>query len=208
MAAITDGHGINVALPGVTGKSAVVPPSSPERSAGRGTVARSDDAGAVGRFGDLGRLWETRGEEWAAAVRIHQRDRQLGRLADRASETAQRLEQVKLYPPYPVNESRRTQAIREFNGLAAEARRLVAAGAAPAELGTQATTAEAEVAVAALRQLGGRVAGVRAEVSARFSVEAEVPAAESTSAEVGEALEGGEDRRLSRGSTDLLRQLV
>jgi hypothetical protein len=165
-------------------------------------------AGDVGRFGDLGRLWESRGRAWAEAVRIHQLDRRLGRFAEQVSETQHQLEQVKLYPPYPIDEPRRARAIRQFNGLVAEARRLIHADVSPAELGDRATTGEAEAAVVALGRVGGRVAGERASLADKLSAEAEAPEAGLVSGEVGHRFETWSDGRLTRASGDVLRQIA
>ncbi len=205
MAAITDGVGSSIAPAGTFGRPTLAAPPRP--IAGRGAGSFSD-AGAVGRFGDLGRLWEGRGRAWAEAVRIHQLDRRLGRFAERVTETQQRLEQVKLYPPYPINESRRAEAIRQFNGLAAEALRLIDADASPGALPERASTAEAEAALVALGTLGGRVARERAALATKLSAEAEVPQAELVSGQIGHRFAASARGGLSGVSVDVLRQIA
>ncbi|MFN0181417.1 MAG: hypothetical protein ACKVZ0_21620 [Gemmatimonadales bacterium] len=182
---------------------------APER-AGRGQAKRSAGAGEVGRYGDLGRLWDQRGARWAEAVRVRQLDRKLSRTADRVNETRDDLQQVKLYPPYPIDESRRAAAIRQFNGIAEEIRRLEAVQEAVPGLPTlsaTASTAEAEGAVAALGRVGVAIAGQRAALTAATSSRGELELAESTSLEVARGL-GGEELALSRRSDELLRQIA
>jgi hypothetical protein len=96
--------------------------STPGPSPRRGEPAareRAPGAGDRGRFGRLGRLFERRGREWAEAVRMHQDIRRLDRLTNRLDAVAADLEPVKQYPPYPIDEPRRAEAIRRFNGVAA-----------------------------------------------------------------------------------------
>src|SRR5688572_16958314 len=79
-------------------------PSTPVR---RGWVSQTPggpSAGEIGRFGAFGSLYEARGREWAEAVQVRQLDRRLGKLSERVTALRDVLEQVKFYPPYPVNE--------------------------------------------------------------------------------------------------------
>ncbi len=209
MTAITDGIGITLAPTSVIGRrqAAVPSPSSP---ADRGQPERSAGAGGTSRRGELGRLYEERGHIWAEAVRVRQLDRKLGRLADQAGEVKVRLEQVKLYPPYPANESRRAETIREFNGLTAEVRKMIAGGETPevglAPLSAAASTAEAEQGVSRLDDVAHRFDAQRSALAAAVGT-TDGTGAEVRSAEVGQALGSVEQSGISRQVTDLLLEL-
>lgn len=51
--------------------------------------------------------------------------RRLAALRDQAHELFQRFGPIKFYPPYPPHEPARAELVRQFNGLAAEADRLI-----------------------------------------------------------------------------------
>jgi hypothetical protein len=207
MGTITAGIGARSTATGTVDRPASLP--APER-VGRGQAKRSAGAGEVGRYGDLGRLWDRRGASWAEAVRVRQLDRKLSRTADRVNETRSDLQQVKLYPPYPIDEPRRAAAIRQFNGIAEEVRRLDAhREAVPVlrTLGETASTAEAEAAIAALGQFGVAIAGRRAALATLTPSQGELELSESASLEVARSL-GDDDLALSRRSDELLRQIA
>jgi hypothetical protein len=180
---------------------------APER-AGRGQAKRSAGAGEVKPYGELVRMWERRGASWADAVQVRQIDGKLSRVAEQVSQTRYDLQQVKLYPPYPIDEPRRAQAIRQFNGIAEEVRRLdVARNHGMTALGEGASTAEAEAAIAALGRVGSAIAGRRAALAEQAPSRGEVDQAEASSLEVSRSL-GDQDLALARSSEELLRQIA
>jgi hypothetical protein len=152
-------------------------------------------------------LWEARGRAWAEAIQAYQRDRRLARFAEGAADTERQLRQLKLYPPYPLDEPRRAAAIRQFNGLAAEARRLIGTAADAAELDEQASTKAAEAAAATLRQLAERIAEERSRVAAAASADDHVEATERLSHQVGADLGTHPQRRLGGHPVELLGRL-
>jgi len=206
MTAISDGFGTSFAPTGVIGRRQATVSSPPSR-ADRGQPAQGAGASGASRHGELGRLYEERGHVWAEAVRVRQLDRKLGRLADTAGEVKVRLEQVKLYPPYPANESRRAETIREFNGLAAEVRKMITGGETPeltlAPLSPTASTAEAEQGVAALDDVAQRFTAQRNALAAAVGTSA----ADVDSSELGQALSTVDQGGISRQVTDLLLEL-
>jgi hypothetical protein len=169
--------------------------------------SKSVGAGDVGRFGDLGRLYEARGREWAEAVRIRQLDRRLSKIDERIGALLEELNQVKLYPPYPADEPRRAAAIRQFNGVAAEVARL----APERQLSKLPDNASTEVATAALERLQQTRLAVeqrRQELVVRFA--ADDPAekeAERQSEDARTQLGDTPEQGLTRTTSDLLRQL-
>jgi hypothetical protein len=202
MTPITDGLGIatpqtaprerlGIALTGATPRG---------RSGGHPGVASG--AGAVGRFGDLGRLFESRGHRWAEAVKLRQQDGKLSQLARQIDSAATNLVPIKLYPPYPPDESRRAQAIRQFNGVAAEVAKAVGPeiGAGLVPLSDRATTGEAERALDGLSRAGQAVAAARQRIAAAASSgTVPEPAVAKVSAQVGQALAQTDGATLSRG---------
>src|SRR5262249_28887413 len=113
------------------------------------------------------------------------------------------LEQVKLYPPYPADEPRRAAVIREFNGIAAEVRKLI--GSEVQSLAPTASTNEAEQAVARLRDVSNQARNEQGKVTASVETSQDAgPAAES--AQLGTALAGQPDG-LSRTITNALREI-
>ncbi len=184
--------------------------SAPSARSERGQSALAEPIPKPQHLGDLPALFETRRRALAQAVETRQLDRTLGGLSATTSQVKARLEEVKLYPPYPVNESRRAEAIREFNGLAAEARRLAVAFGAPRQsldaLAPNASTAEAEQAISGLTVVGQNVAARRAKLAAT----AEAPkgaGAETQSIQIGSALGHGDFAGLTRQAGELLRQI-
>ena len=209
MAAIADGIGSGFTSAGVVGRREPAAPSPP---AGRGSRSQPvnpvPDSG-VGYSG-LGRLFAAREHVWAEAGRVRQQDRKLSQVAKQISDNKTKLEQVKLYPPYPPNESRRAEAIREFNGIAAEVRRLVAEGVVEGvslpSLESGSSTAEAEAAVAALGAAQTRVQTHRVNLAAQVATPGD-RAAESESARLGLALGENDQGGLSRSAGEL-RQII
>ncbi|MGE3618244.1 MAG: hypothetical protein AB7L66_20405 [Gemmatimonadales bacterium] len=175
----------------------------------RGQPARTSGAGEIGNQ-VLGRLYAARETALAEAGRIRQLDRKLSQVSKQLGENRTKLEQFKLYPPYPPDEPRRAEAIREFNGIAAEVKRLVAEGAVPQNLGLsplaeRASTADAETAVAALGTAQTSVEQQRASLAASVATGGE-PAVATESAAAAQEL-GQSGPGLSRAVSDLLRQL-
>jgi hypothetical protein len=164
----------------------------------------------VGRFGALGRLFESRGREWADALQLRQRDRKLGRFTEKLQTLRDRLEQVKLYPPYPLDESKRAAAIRQFNGVAEEAARLVARGTDGIDLGSlapDAPTADVERAIDALAQLQAAIAERRSsEQPATGGDSGEHAAARLSDSARGQLVDSA--KGLSRQASQLLRELA
>jgi hypothetical protein len=155
-------------------------------------------------------LYEARGQRFDEAVVIRQVDRTLGRLSGEADGVKTRLEQVKLYPPYPIDESRRARAIRDFNGLTAEVRRMNViidtAGASPTSLGPNASTEEAELAVSALAQVGIGIQAKRASLATETAPPPPATAARQSlevAAQLGDSDIGG----ISRDTGDVLRRI-
>jgi hypothetical protein len=131
----------------------------------------------------------------------------LGRLAEQVSEVRTRLDWVKLYPPYPPDEPRRAAAIRQFNGIVAEVRRMVDQ-AEP--LSPTASTEQAERAVAVLSRcetlLRDRRERVQAAIAAGSGpsdgeIEAQIAAVRRGLAPIGQV-------GMAAGSTGLLRELL
>lgn len=211
MGAIIDGIGPNFAPTYVGRQGAALPSPSSSSRAGRGKPAQAAGAGEPGRFGELGRLYEARGHGWAEAVRVRQLDGKLGKLADRAGDVKVKLEQVKLYPPFPIDEPRRAAAIREFNGLAEEIKKMETVASGPglnlATLAPNASTAAAEQAVSALGQAKQGLEARRAAL-AEQAASGTGGEALANSREVGAALGGTEAGGISRSVSDLLRQLA
>lgn len=120
-----------------------------------------------------------RSGSWTDAARVRHLDQKLGRVARDAESLRFNLEQIKLYPPYPVNESRRAETIRQFNGLATEVARLegLISGASLQSLSADASTAQAEQAVADLGALVGALDASRVGLAASFASPADAAAA-------------------------------
>ncbi len=135
---------------------------SPGRSRGRDADVPAADAATV----EVG-AGHARSGSWTDAARVRHLDQKLGRVARDAESLRFNLEQVKLYPPYPVNESRRAETIRQFNGLAMEVARLeMTSGASLQALAPDASTAQAEQAVQGLGALVGAIGSTRAGLAA------------------------------------------
>lgn len=211
MGAIIDGIGPSFAPAYVARQSAPLPSPTANGRTGRGQPAQAAGAGETERFGDLGRLYEARGHGWAEAVRVRQLDGKLGKLADRAGDVKVELEQVKLYPPFPIDEPRRAAAIREFNGLAEEIKKMETNGEAPGvkltTLAPNASTAAAESAANALLQVQHRLESRRAALAERVA-SGSGGDAEASSRNVGTALGGGGGTGITGVATDLLRQIA
>ncbi len=205
MAAITGGFGPRLALPDLAAGRAMPIPSV---RAGRLEVPPS--AGDPGRSEGVVRWYEARGQRFDEAVKIRQVDRTLGRLVDEVDEVKVRLEQVKLYPPYPIDESRRAQAIRDFNGLTAEVKRMHViidtAGASLTSLAPNASTDDAEQAVGALTQVGIGIRASRLSLAAQ-SAPPEAATAKQQSLEVAAQLRDRDVGGVSRPTGDVLRQI-
>ncbi len=205
MAAIAGGVGPRFAPAEVAAGRATPFPSVP---GGRREVPAN--TGDIASTEGLVRFYEAQGQRFDEAVTIRQVDRTLGRLFGETDDVKVRLEQVKLYPPYPIDESRRARAIRDFNGLTAEVRRMHVtidpAGASLTSLSPNASTEEAERAVSALAQVGIGIQAKRAVLAAET---APPPAGSATrqslevAAQLGESDIGG----ISRNSGDVLRRI-
>jgi len=202
MTPITDGLGIATPQTPPRERLGVALAGNTPRGRSGGDPGPASGAGAVGRFGDLGRLFESRGHQWAEAVKLRQQDGKLSKLARQIDSAATNLGPVKLYPPYPPDEPRRAQAIRQFNGVAAEVAKAVGPdiGAGLAPLSDQATTGEAERALDGLSQAGQAVAAARQGIAAAASsgTGPELAVAK-VSAQVGQALAQTGGATLSRG---------
>lgn len=174
MTAITDGFGPNIVPAGSVARRAWSLPSPPAERAGR-----------------------------TESSATRQLDRTRGRLAEKTNEIRTRLEPVKLYPPDPIDEPRRAAAVREFNGLAAEVKRMNVVISA---LDPNASTAEAEQAVTSLPQVGEGLQGRRAGLAAGAAVPGAGPA-EGQSLAIGSALGDGDGGGISRQAGDVLCQI-
>ena len=206
--AITEGIGPGYGATGITGRREPVAPSVPSQRPESGRSEPSAGQG-VGRHSDLGRLYADRGRVWAEAVQVRQQDRKLARVAEKASAVQAKLDQVKLYPPYPIDEPRRAEAIREFNGLAAEVRKMIATGAAPSvtvtSLPPAASTAQAEQASVEAGQVNERFTATRIELAGSFGT-VSISHIEAESVAIGSGL-GDTGAGITRGGSDLLVQL-
>ncbi|MGE0552361.1 MAG: hypothetical protein AB7R55_02915 [Gemmatimonadales bacterium] len=119
---------------------------------------------------------------------------------------------MKLYPPYPLDEPRRAEAIRLFNGVAREVAKLVGhevpTGLVP--LGPEATTEEAELAVTDLGRVGEALAGRRAELARQYASgtggDAEL-LAQAASGSIGRQLAAAGPTGLAREAGPVLSQL-
>ncbi len=209
MAAITDGFGPGFVPPPSAARRALPSPPVPTGPVDHLGPAPLAGQGESNR-GDLVRLYEARGRGWTDAVKTRQLDRTLGQLSEHAGEVKVRLEQVKLYPPYPIDESRRAETIREFNGLAAEVRRmnvvLDGGGVSLTTLAKNASTDEAERAVSALTDAGASLEARRASLAAAAAAPG-AGRAESQSLDIGSRLGDGAGSGISRQAGDLLRQI-
>ena len=127
-----------------------------------------------------------RSGSWTEAARVRHLDQKLGRVEGDAETLRFNLEQVKLYPPYPVNESRRAEAIRQFNGVASEVARLEALQSSGVlqPLAPNASTEQAEQAVAELGALVSTIGAARAALAADAASPAD-PIAVATSRAAG-----------------------
>jgi len=211
MSAITDGIGPILAPTQTVGRWA-----SPFPSPSAGRTDRSEPAVPAGgddpgHLGDLRRLYEARGQSATEAVHVRQIDRKLSRVADRAGEARGRLDQVKFYPPYPADEPVRAKAIREFNGIAQEVRRMVGNGEAPAvelhALRPGATSVEIEQAASSMGEVQHRFEAERARL-AQGASSGPGTDVEASSQGVGSALGEADGAGLSRRAADLLRQIA
>jgi hypothetical protein len=119
----------------------------------------------------------------------------------------QELDQVKLYPPYPIDEPRRAAAIRQFNGVAAEVARLVPAEQLRA-LTEHASVAEASTALDGLEQARDAIARRRITLELRITDAGSNPdeAAARSQALRAELQQTGAG--IVRPSSDLLRQVL
>lgn len=209
MAAITDGLGPGLVPAASAARRAFPSPPVPTGRADRQAPAQLAGRGESNR-GDLVRLYEARGRAWTDAAKTRQLDRTLGQLSEHAGEVKVRLEQVKLYPPYPIDESRRAETIREFNGLAAEVRRMNVVidggGVSLTSLAPNASTDEAERAVSGLTQAGTGIEAQRAGLAAAAAAPG-AGGAESWSLDIGSRLGDGTGGGISRQAGDLLRQI-
>lgn len=209
MAAITDGFGPGFVTAASAARRALPSPPVPTGRTDRQAWAQPAGRGESNR-GDLVRLYEARGRAWTEAAKARQLDQALGRLSEHAGEVKVRLEQVKLYPPYPIDEFRRAETIREFNGLAAEVRRMNVVidggGVSLRSLAPNASTDEAERAVGALTQAGAGIEARRAGLAAAVAAPG-AGGAESRSLDIGSRLGDGTVGGISRQAGDLLRQV-
>lgn len=205
MAAISDGVGLRTSGPGFGGRV-----GSPAAPTGSGQRQSSPVPGAVepARFGNLPKLFQAQAAGFAKAVRVRQNDRSLSRAAERAAEARVSLQLFKLYPPYPVDEPRRAQAIREFNGVAAEVKRLGVVRPDESGLGQladSASTADVEGALGGLARASGAIETSRATLAKNGPSVDESRQAESDSVGVGLTL--GEGLAIARRPDALLRQI-
>jgi hypothetical protein len=117
---------------------------------------------------------------------------------------------VKLYPPYPLDEPKGAAAIRQFNGVADEAARLVARGTDGIDLRSlepAAPTADVERAIESLVQLQAAIAEQRsARKPAQGSDGGEHVAALLSDSARGQLVDSGQG--LSRQASPLLRELA
>lgn len=203
MSAITDGFGPRVVPAGLAPRRGSTFPAPVDR-------ADRTERSVPSRTGDLAPSYEAHGRVWAEAAKTRQLDQTLGRLSDRTGELKVRLERVKLYPPYPLDETPRAAAIREFNGLAEEVRRMnvvmSADGVSVTSLAPNASTAEAERVVSALTQAGAGLDARRAGLAAAAAAPG-ARGAESRSVEIGSRLGDGTLGGISRHAGDILRQV-
>lgn len=165
--------------PTVPGRWEGVSPS-PAGNGRRGGDAPAADVATV----EIG-AGQLRSGSWTDAARVRHLDQKLGRVARDAETLRFNLEQVKLYPPYPINESRRAETIRQFNGLATEVARLE--GLTLQALAPNASTERAEQAVADLGALVDTIGSTRASLAAAAASPAESGAAAASRA-AGSAL--------------------
>lgn len=208
MASITDGIGSGFGSAGIGRREPAVP-STPDR---RARFAPAERAGTddVGTRGALGRLFEARVAGLAGAKQIRQLDRRLEQTQAQLSESRVQLQQFKLYPPYPIDEPKRAQAIREFNGLAEEIERLTGHGPPKdlvlPRLAETAGPGDADVALGSIEYARIRVDAERATLVASVSSGDDAPAA-AQSAEIAGGLADASPTGLSRSAAALLRQI-
>jgi hypothetical protein len=210
MSAIADGIGSGYS-PAPLATRRDLTPSAPARldlgGVGTGTSGLGD--GAYAPAGELGRLYQSSSHRWADAVKTRQTDQQLGQLSAKILDTHYELTQVKLYPPYPVDEPRRAAAIRQFNGVAAEVARLVPQQKL-SPLPEQASTAQASNALDALERARTAVDAKRTELVRQALGTERQPSdheAEQQAQDVRAELEHTEESGIARAQSTLLRQL-
>jgi hypothetical protein len=154
-------------------------------------------------------LYQGSSQRWADAVKTRQTDQQLSQLSTKILDTHYELTQVKLYPPYPVDEPRRAAAIRQFNGVAAEVARLVPQQKL-SPLPNHASTAQATNALDALERARTAVDAKRTELVRQALGTERLPSdheAEQQAQDVRAGLEHAEDSGIARAQSTLLRQL-
>lgn len=134
--------------------------------------------------------------------------RRTDRAADRLSRAEDTLQQVKLYPPYPADEPLRAKAIRQFNGLTAEAQRLLGDPPRPT-LPHEATAEQIDAASEALTTTQASVAHRREALGAAGPAPSELdePQALALSEERGQTLALGHTS-IGPSSNDVLRTLI
>ena len=204
MAAISDGLGLR---PPGSGFGRQVGPAVSTRS-GQRLPGPATGAVEPARFGRLPKLFQAQAVGAAEAVQVRQTDRKLSRAADRVAEALVSLQQFKLYPPYPIDEPRRAQAIRQFNGVAAEVKRLGVVRPDEPGLGQLADSSsptDADTALRALGRVAGAIAASRAALASNGPSADESRLAEAASVGVGLSL--GEGLTIARRPDALLRQI-
>ena len=211
MAAIADGIGTSISPAQPAGRWAVAlpPPSEGRTDPSQPAVVASRPG--VAAAGELGRLYGARSQVLTEAVQVRQTVRKLDRVAGRAQAVQEKLDRVKLYPPYPTDEPERAKAIREFNGVAQEVKRMIGSGEGPVVelngLRPGAAPAELDRAAQSAREVTFRFEAQRAalaqQVASGSGAEAEVQ-----SKGLGTALGETAGAGLSRRAADLLRQIA
>lgn len=211
MAAIADGVGTSISPAQPAGRWAVALPPSPEGRTDRNEPAVVAGRSGVEPVGDLGRLYGARSQGLTEAVHVRQTVRKLDRVAGRAQAVQEKLDRVKLYPPYPTDEPERAKAIREFNGVAQEVKRMIGTGEGPVVelkgLRPGATPVELDRAAQSAREVTFRFGAQRTALAQRVSSGAGVEA-EVQSRGLGLALGETAAAGLSRRAADLLRQIA
>lgn len=131
------GIDIGVSLPTASDRGPAEPRTGPaggrERRPSPGTVPapapRFEEPGAPGAGSRSGAVLAQR----------------LAALRERVDELFQRFGPIKFYPPYPPHEPARAELVRRFNGLAAEADRLLGQSQGRADIAPGAVDAQAAV---------------------------------------------------------------
>jgi hypothetical protein len=170
----------------------------------------SQTVGAEAQHPAFRQLHEQRGRAIAEAVLVRQADQQLGAVAEKVTRATEHVRQVKIYPPYPVDEPRRAAVIRQFNGVAAEIERALTGQLSPgvAQLQLDAGVKETDQALASLDQAARHITASRSELAGgTISPGIGDGEAEATSIDIKTGFALQEKVSITGGDADVLRNI-